>query len=183
VCAAQAARNIPGIEVCHVDRLNLLQLAPGGHLGRFIVWTRSAFEKLDSIFGTYESKSEVKGGFSLPRYQMSNADLTRIINSDEIQSVVNAPKENKTRKPLKKNPLKNVGAMLKLNPYAKTARQMEAQLQQNREGRKAAKLEKERSKPGSNKAFYEQMVAESDYGANEYCEGFEIWLGLREKEE
>jgi hypothetical protein len=29
-----------------------LQLAPGGHVGRFIVWTKSAFEKLDSIFGT-----------------------------------------------------------------------------------------------------------------------------------
>ncbi len=28
------------------------QLAPGGHLGRFIIWTKSAFEKLDSIFGT-----------------------------------------------------------------------------------------------------------------------------------
>ena len=30
----------------------VLQLAPGGHVGRFIVWTKSAFEKLDSIFGT-----------------------------------------------------------------------------------------------------------------------------------
>ena len=28
------------------------QLAPGGHLGRFIVWTKSAFERLDSVFGT-----------------------------------------------------------------------------------------------------------------------------------
>lgn len=30
----------------------VLQLAPGGHVGRFIVWTKSAFEKLDSVFGT-----------------------------------------------------------------------------------------------------------------------------------
>lgn len=29
-----------------------MQLAPGGHLGRFIIWTKSAFDKLDSIFGT-----------------------------------------------------------------------------------------------------------------------------------
>ena len=29
----------------------LLQLAPGGHLGRFIIWTKSAFEQLDTIFG------------------------------------------------------------------------------------------------------------------------------------
>ena len=28
-----------------------LQLAPGGHLGRFIIWTKSAFDQLDSIFG------------------------------------------------------------------------------------------------------------------------------------
>jgi large subunit ribosomal protein L4e len=35
----KALRNVPGIEVVHVSRLNLLQLAPGGHVGRFIVWT------------------------------------------------------------------------------------------------------------------------------------------------
>lgn len=30
---------------------SVLQLAPGGHLGRFIIWTKSAFDQLDSIFG------------------------------------------------------------------------------------------------------------------------------------
>jgi large subunit ribosomal protein L4e len=30
----RAVRNLPGVEYAHVDRLNLLQLAPGGHLGR-----------------------------------------------------------------------------------------------------------------------------------------------------
>ena len=29
----------------------LLQLAPGGHVGRFIIWTKSAFSQLDTIFG------------------------------------------------------------------------------------------------------------------------------------
>jgi hypothetical protein len=48
---ARAFRNLPGVEVASVDRLNLLQLAPGGHLGRFCIWTKSAFEKLDAIFG------------------------------------------------------------------------------------------------------------------------------------
>ena len=28
-----------------------MQLAPGGHVGRFIIWTKSAFAKLDSVFG------------------------------------------------------------------------------------------------------------------------------------
>jgi hypothetical protein len=56
---------------------------------------------------------------------MANSDLARLINSDEIQSVVNAPKTPKMGKTLKKNPLKNLGAMLKLNPYAKTIRRQE----------------------------------------------------------
>ena len=28
-----------------------MQLAPGGHLGRFIIWTKSAFSKLDELYG------------------------------------------------------------------------------------------------------------------------------------
>lgn len=42
-----------GVEVSSVDRLNLLQLAPGGHLGRFVIFTKSAFDRLDKIFGKY----------------------------------------------------------------------------------------------------------------------------------
>jgi hypothetical protein len=30
----------------NVDKLNLLKLAPGGHVGRFIIWTQSAFDRL-----------------------------------------------------------------------------------------------------------------------------------------
>merc|ERR1719432_89256 len=47
----QAFRNLPGVELCCVDRLNLLQLAPGGHMGRFCVWSQAALEKLDVIYG------------------------------------------------------------------------------------------------------------------------------------
>ena len=46
----KALRNIPGVEVAHVSRLNLLQLAPGGHVGRFIIWTESAFKELNNVF-------------------------------------------------------------------------------------------------------------------------------------
>jgi len=56
----QSASNIPGVDVCHVDRLNILQLAPGGHLGRLIIWTRGAFERLNRIFGTTELPGELK---------------------------------------------------------------------------------------------------------------------------
>ena len=61
----------------------------------------------------------------MPRIPMANTDLARLINSDEVQSVVNAPKAPKFGSTLKKNPLRNLGAMLKLNPYAKTLRRRE----------------------------------------------------------
>jgi len=59
----RAFRNIPGIELCNVTRLNLLQLAPGGHLGRFIIWTESAFKKLDQVFGTFKRDAVLKHGY------------------------------------------------------------------------------------------------------------------------
>jgi large subunit ribosomal protein L4e len=48
---AEAARNLPGIEVASVENLNAELLAPGTHPGRLTVWTSSAFEKLEEIFG------------------------------------------------------------------------------------------------------------------------------------
>jgi len=121
----RAFRNVPGLDVLQVSRLNLLQLAPGGHLGRFIIWTQGAFAKLDSIFGTFRRESEQKIGYKLPRAKMYNADLGRIINSDEIQSVLRAKKSNGTRNVRKKNPLKNLGFLVKLNPYALSQRRQE----------------------------------------------------------
>nr|XP_027071999.1 60S ribosomal protein L4-like [Coffea arabica] len=50
----KAFRNIPGIDMAHVDHLNLLKLAPGDHVRRFIVWTKSAFEKLDEIYRSFD---------------------------------------------------------------------------------------------------------------------------------
>lgn len=56
----KAFRNLPGVELVNVRRLNLLQLAPGGHLGRFIIWTESAFGLLDEVFGTFEKTAVYK---------------------------------------------------------------------------------------------------------------------------
>jgi large subunit ribosomal protein L4e len=47
----EAARNIPGVDIASVDSLNVELLAPGAHPGRLIVWTSSAFEKVDKLFG------------------------------------------------------------------------------------------------------------------------------------
>ncbi len=91
----QAFRNLPGVELSHVDGLNLLQLAPGGHLGRFIVWTRSAFTKLNDNWGSVNRESKQKSGYRLPRPIMANSDLNRIINSDEIQSKVTAQRQQR----------------------------------------------------------------------------------------
>jgi len=112
-----ALRNLPGVEIQHVSRLNLLSLAPGGHLGRFVIWTKGAFAKLDSLFGTYKKSAPNKVGYRLPRNKVTNADLARIINSDEIQAVVR-PVKPRTFSTRKKNPLKNFGFLVKLNPYA-----------------------------------------------------------------
>lgn len=140
----KAFRNIPGVEVINVERLNLLKLAPGGHLGRFVIWTKSAFEKLDSIYGSVDKVSEKKRGYLLPRAKMVNADLPRIINSDEVQSVVRPIKKEVKRAPMKKNPLKNLNAMLKLNPYAKTARRMALLAEAQRVKSKKEKLDAKR---------------------------------------
>jgi large subunit ribosomal protein L4e len=176
----RAFRNLPGVELASVDRLNLLQLAPGGHLGRFVIWTKSAFEKLDSVFGTTEKESAQKKGYKLPRHIMTNGDLARVINSDEIQSVVNAPKTGSRRAPLKKNPLRNLGAMLKLNPYAKSAKRQQL-LADARAADRAEKLgakrkaaRKESKKIG--KAFYSKIVTDADYVGEDYDE-FSNWLG------
>ncbi len=106
----RAFRNIPGVDVANVDNLSLLDLAPGGHLGRFIIWTAGAFQKLDSLFGTYYNKSTEKSGFSLPRSQMSNTDLARLINSDEVQSIVAAPQTATSVIPTKRNPTRTPAA-------------------------------------------------------------------------
>lgn len=114
-------RNIAGVETSSVYSLNLLQLAPGGHLGRFVIWTSAGFKALDKVYGSTTEPSKLKKDFLLPTNVVAQADLTRLINSSEIQSVLNAPKgEAKTKRGgvQKKNPLKNKQVMLRLNPYA-----------------------------------------------------------------
>lgn len=106
-------RNIPGITLLPVDKLNLLKLAPGGHVGRFCIWTASAFAKLDQVYSSANKK-----GFSMPRPIMANADLQRILQADEIKAALRPRRSACKRVTVKKNPLKNIKTMLKLNPYA-----------------------------------------------------------------
>jgi len=121
----RAFRNLPGIELCSVRRLNLLLLAPGGHVGRLIIWTKVAFEKLNDLYGTYKRPSALKADYRLPRPVLTTSDLGRLINSQEIQSRLRRKIKQRKYHPIKKNPLRNLGVMLKLNPYAKTVRRQE----------------------------------------------------------
>src|SRR5690606_6981721 len=63
----RAFRNIPGVETCSVKALNLLQIAPGGHLGRFIVWTDSAFQALNEVYESASEPAALKKDYLLPQ--------------------------------------------------------------------------------------------------------------------
>lgn len=120
-------RNIPGVDICHVDRLNLLQLAPGGSFGRFVIYTEGATKRLGQIFGTYKTGSALKSGYTLPRAKMTNADIARIINSNEVQSVLAPRKEApKVVARQRKNPLKNNSVLGRVCPWAVTQKKLGA---------------------------------------------------------
>jgi large subunit ribosomal protein L4e len=138
----RAFRNIPGVDLCNVRRLNLLQLAPGGHLGRFIIWTKDAFLQLNDIFGTPKHNAKYKGGYRPPRPIVTNPDISGIINSEEIQSVLRDKKPKIRVVTRKKNPLKNFGAMVRLNPFALTARRRQLLFEQQRRKKKKENKEK-----------------------------------------
>merc|ERR1711944_30330 len=117
----RAFRNIPGVEVLDVNSLNVLRLAPGGHVGRFLIFTEDAFKALDTIYGNFSAGSSSKKNWSIPSAVIQNSDLQALLQSDEVQSVLNAPKASDTiKRSTKKNPLTNIRAMLKLNPNAAT---------------------------------------------------------------
>lgn len=118
----RAFRNIPGVEMLHVSKLSLLKLAPGGHVGRFVIWTQSAFNRLDGLFGSWKSASKEKKGFNLPQPKMANTDLSRLLKADEIRKVLRAPNKRVDRAKRKLNPLTNTRALLRLNPYSAVLR-------------------------------------------------------------
>lgn len=121
----KAFRNLAGVDLVHVDRLSVLNLAPGGHLGRFCVWTKSAFERLQQLFGSATEPSTLKKGYSLPAPMMTNADLARIINSAEVQGAIRPARVAAKHISLKRNPLRNKGVRAKINPYSIAVRRAE----------------------------------------------------------
>ena len=65
----KAFGNISGITLLNVSKLNILKLAPGGHVGHFCIWTKSAFRKLDELHGTWRKAASLKSNYNLPHAQ------------------------------------------------------------------------------------------------------------------
>jgi large subunit ribosomal protein L4e len=53
---AEAARNVPGVDVVTVADLNVEMLAPGTHPGRLTVWTSNAIGRLGELYGKGEEE-------------------------------------------------------------------------------------------------------------------------------
>ena len=53
---AEAASNVPGVQVTTVTNLNTEMLAPGTHPGRLTLWTNGAIESLDKLYSKGETE-------------------------------------------------------------------------------------------------------------------------------
>jgi len=166
----RALRNIPGVEMACVTRMNILRLAPGGHFGRFVIWTEGAMKKLQEIYGSLKSGAPMKKGYTLPRPQMENADLARIINSTEVQTALRPKIEAAKGGAMKRNALVHKDVMAELNPAAdemRELRQKECQkgtpeaeaVQKKRKARlDAAKEHRKKHKTGD-QTYYKKLMA------------------------
>jgi len=141
---SKAFRNLPGVDTMNVGNLNLLKLAPGGHLGRFIIWTKDAFQRLDSLYGTYKRPAVERVNYRLPLPILSNPDVSRIINSTEVKSLLRPKNNRRVPRFTRKNPLRNMAFMNRLNPYAITQRRRAILTEKKRAEKKAALIEAKR---------------------------------------
>merc|ERR1719218_298402 len=80
---------------------------------------------------------------------MTCADLSRIINSDQVQSKLREVRTSvRVHDKTKKNPLTNTAMMNRLNPFAAEQRQILAKRETERHAARAAALKARRSKAG-----------------------------------
>jgi len=165
----RAMRNIPGVETACVTRLNLLKVAPGGTMGRFVIWTEGAFKKLSEMYGTLKSGAPMKKGYHLLRAQMENADIARIINSTEVQSVLRPKLEAPKKFALKQNALRNKSVMEKLNPAHAEAKAMhqQAAAPAKRKAREAASKEHNKKHKRGDDTFYKKLMKAFEAKAKE----------------
>merc|ERR1712198_667737 len=60
----------------------------------------------------------MKSNYNLPQPVLNNADLTKLLHSEEIQKALRAKKKGSERTGFKRNPLKNANEMAKLDPFS-----------------------------------------------------------------
>jgi len=176
----KAMRNIPGVETAHVDRLNLLTLAPGGQFGRFVIWTEGAFKKLSAMYGTLKGGAPMKANYHLPRAMMANADVARIINSDEVQSVLRPKLEARKSHAAKKNPLTNTALMEKLNPGSTQKRLLRKRASEK--GTKEAELvqKKKKARLSATRAYNKKENKGDDTFYKKLMKAFETKVETKE---
>lgn len=104
-------RGIAGVTLQKVEDINLLNVAPGGHMGRFIIWTKAAFGKLDEVYAN-------KNGFRMPTPTIKNVDMEKFIHSEVITKGLKQKSVERVTEQ-KHNPYKCAAAMARLNPAAK----------------------------------------------------------------
>merc|ERR1712187_435867 len=111
-----------------------------------------------------------KKGFRLPRPLMENADVARIINSDEVQSVLRQKLEPPKKTPGRMNPLKNKKLMEKLNPGSTKRRAMRTRactegtpeyeiVQKKKKARKEASVAYNKEHKRGPNTFYKKLMS------------------------
>lgn len=108
----RAFRNIAGADLACVDSLSLLDLCPGGHLGRLVMWTLGAFERLSMIYGKNGEEAALKKGYFLPTSVVSKDDVESLFYTDEIQAFLDTPNIIKYEKTVRRPEV-----IESLNPY------------------------------------------------------------------
>merc|ERR1712037_761478 len=104
--------------------------------------------------GIYGAKRKGSSAYVLPRHIISSADVSRIINSDQVQSVIRPAVTSQLVH------LKNRSVMVALNPYFAQTRQREAaRVKANR--KKSAKAKRSEASHAAGKKYWEMMMGES----------------------
>jgi len=114
---------------------------------------------LNNIFGTHKNPSR---NFTLPIHEVTNPDLSRVINSNEIQTAIRNTKTSRPlHEPVKKNPLVNTQAQDTLNPNAKAFRQAARKANEENKKRRADNLAAKRGLTPDQKKVVKERKASS----------------------
>lgn len=76
----KAFRNIPGVEIKHISKVTVLDVCPGGHAGRLILWTEDAMINIENVI--------TKQNYTPLQSLSKNDDLDSFFYSDEVQAYV-----------------------------------------------------------------------------------------------